>query len=60
VLQIKAGLEEITQADANVANLKWKVNDLGAQLNQQHEQHSGSMHGLINQPMNDSLHEAKW
>ncbi|KAH8508661.1 hypothetical protein H0E87_010703 [Populus deltoides] len=57
---IKAGLEEITQADANVANLKWKVHDLGAQLNQQHEQHSGSMHGLINQPMNASLHEAKW
>ncbi|XP_011014130.1 PREDICTED: rho GTPase-activating protein REN1-like isoform X2 [Populus euphratica] len=57
---IRAGLEEITQADANVANLKWKVIDAGAQFNQQHEQHSGSMHGLINQPMNASLHEAKW
>lgn len=57
---IKADLEEITQADANVANLKWKVNDLGAQLNQQHEQHSVSMHGLINQPMNALIHEAKW
>lgn len=60
MLQIKADLEEITQADANVANLKWKVNDLGAQLNQQHEQHSVSMHGLINQPMNALIHEAKW
>ncbi|KAJ6735664.1 RHO GTPASE-ACTIVATING PROTEIN REN1 [Salix viminalis] len=56
----KADHEEITQADANVANLKRKVNDLGAQLNQQHEQHSGSMHGLSNQPMNASLHESKW
>ncbi|KAG5223346.1 rho GTPase-activating protein [Salix suchowensis] len=56
----KADHEEITQADANVANLKRKVNDLGAQLNQQHEQHSCSMHGLSNQPMNASLHESKW
>ncbi|KAJ6412868.1 hypothetical protein OIU84_005841 [Salix udensis] len=56
----KADHEEITQADANVANLKRKVNDIGAQLNQQHEQHSGSMHGLSNQPMNASLHESKW
>ncbi|KAJ7006921.1 rho GTPase-activating protein REN1 isoform X3 [Populus alba x Populus x berolinensis] len=57
--KMKAELEEITQAEADVANLKQKVDDLHAQLNQQCDERSGSMHGLGNQPMNASLHKAK-
>ncbi|XP_011016902.1 PREDICTED: rho GTPase-activating protein REN1 isoform X2 [Populus euphratica] len=56
--KMKAELEEITQAEADVANLKQKVDDLQAQLNQQGDECSGSMHGLGNQP-NASLHKAK-
>lgn len=56
---MKAELEEITQAEADVAKLKQKVDDLHAQLNQQCDERSGSMHGLGNQPMNASLHKAK-
>ncbi|VVA16273.1 PREDICTED: rho GTPase-activating [Prunus dulcis] len=39
----RAGLHEIAQAEANVANLKKKVDDLGVQLNQQRERNHGSM-----------------
>ncbi|KAL9359388.1 hypothetical protein Peur_047511 [Populus x canadensis] len=57
--KMKAEFEEIIQAEADVANLKQKVDDLHAQLNQQCDERSGSMHGLGNQPMNASLHKAK-
>ncbi|PQM33783.1 rho GTPase-activating protein REN1 isoform X1 [Prunus yedoensis var. nudiflora] len=39
----RAELHEIAQAEANVANLKKKVDDLGVQLNQQRERNHGSM-----------------
>jgi len=56
---MKAEFEEIIQAEADVANLKQKVDALHAQLNQQCDKRSGSMHGLRSQPMNASLHKAK-
>uniref|UniRef100_A0A6N2MJG0 Rho-GAP domain-containing protein n=1 Tax=Salix viminalis TaxID=40686 RepID=A0A6N2MJG0_SALVM len=57
--KMKAELEEIIQAEADVTNLKKKVDDLHAQLNQQCDERSGSKYGLGNQPMNPSLHKAK-
>lgn len=56
---MKAELEEIIQAEADVTNLKKKVDDLHAQLNQQCDERSGSKYGLGNQPINPSLHKAK-
>ncbi|KAF9687373.1 hypothetical protein SADUNF_Sadunf02G0086800 [Salix dunnii] len=57
--KMKAELEEIIQAEADVTNLKKKVDDLHAQLNQQCDERSGSKYGLGNQPMNPSSHKAK-
>ena len=56
---MKAELEEIIQAEADVTNLKKKVDDLHAQLNRQCDERSGSKYGLGNQPMNPSSHKAK-
>ncbi|KAJ9166487.1 hypothetical protein P3X46_021235 [Hevea brasiliensis] len=57
--KMKADLEEISQAEADVSNLKQKVDDLSVQLNQQIEQNYGYTHDSSNQPMHTSNHQAK-
>uniref|UniRef100_A0A2N9FKR3 Rho-GAP domain-containing protein n=1 Tax=Fagus sylvatica TaxID=28930 RepID=A0A2N9FKR3_FAGSY len=55
----KAELAEIAQAEADVINLKQKVDDLGVQLNQEREQNYGSMHASYNQPQQTPDDQAK-
>ncbi|KAL7175874.1 hypothetical protein ACSBR2_029449 [Camellia fascicularis] len=55
----KADLEEIARVEADVINLKQKADDLGVQLNQQHEQNCGFAHGSCNQPLQTPNHQAK-
>ncbi|KAJ7965799.1 Rho GTPase activating protein [Quillaja saponaria] len=46
----KADLEELAQAEADVINLKQKVDDLGVQLNQKRRQNYGSCQDFSNEP----------
>ncbi|KAK9270257.1 hypothetical protein L1049_025834 [Liquidambar formosana] len=55
----KADLEEIALAEANVINLMQKVDDLGMQLNQQHEQNYGSVHDSGHQSQQTPNFQAK-
>ena len=58
-LQTKADLEEISQAEADVTNLKQKVDDLCLQLNQQRDQNYGFTHDSNNQLVLSS-NQARW
>ncbi|XP_050234228.1 rho GTPase-activating protein REN1 isoform X2 [Mercurialis annua] len=51
--KIKADIEEISQAEAEVSNLKQKVDDLSKQLNQQHDQNHSSLQDSNNQARKD-------
>ncbi|XP_048226731.1 rho GTPase-activating protein REN1 isoform X3 [Ricinus communis] len=51
--KIKEDLEEISQAEADVNNLKQKVDNLSMQLNQQRDQNYGSPHDSNNQGRKD-------
>lgn len=55
-LKARAELEEIALAEADVARLKQKVAELHLQLNQQHQQHFGSITDASNRYQNLPAH----
>lgn len=55
----KTEVAEIAQAEADVINLKQHVEDLEAQLNQQREQNSGSMHSSFSKLQQTPYTQAK-
>lgn len=55
----KADIEEITRAEADVATLTQKVDDLGMQLSQQREQNYGSARDFGHQSNQTSDHQPK-
>ncbi|XP_062099955.1 rho GTPase-activating protein REN1-like [Humulus lupulus] len=55
----KAELEEIAKAEADVVNLKQKLDDLGMQLNQQRELHHGSIPNVCNLTQNNQDFQTK-
>ncbi|KAL8030234.1 hypothetical protein ABFX02_14G273500 [Erythranthe guttata] len=57
--KMKADLEEIAQAEADVINLKKKTDDLQFQINQQREQNSRIVHDRVNQLHQNPNHQTK-
>lgn len=58
-MKTKTEVAEIAQAEADVINLKQHVEDLEAQLNQQREQNSGSMHSSFSKLQQTPYTQAK-
>nr|CAN78350.1 hypothetical protein VITISV_022837 [Vitis vinifera] len=57
--KVKAELEEVALTEADVINLKQRVDDLSAQLNQQCEVNCGPMHDSCSEPQRTQNHQAK-
>lgn len=57
MIKTKADLKDIAQAEADIINLKKKVDDLGMQLNQHLEKNSVSMNDSCNK--HQPNHQAK-
>lgn len=57
---MKAEIEEIAQAEAEVISLKQKADDLGLQLNQQRGQNSRLQLDIGNQQQQSPNNKAKW
>lgn len=49
-LKTKADLEDLAKTEADINYLKQKVDDLGGQINRQHEENLASTHDSRNQP----------
>ncbi|KAL3514256.1 hypothetical protein ACH5RR_026973 [Cinchona calisaya] len=58
--KMKAEIEEIAQAEANVISLKQKDDDIGLQLNRQREQNSRLQLDIGNQQQQNPNNKAKW
>jgi len=59
LIQNKAELEELALVEADLANLEWKVDEIGVRLNAQIERNHGSTSDSSNKPRQISNQERK-
>lgn len=59
MLQLKKDLQDVAQAEADIANLEHKVDDLENRLGEQDVKASGSTHGASKESRKNPEHNAK-